>query len=134
MRSGLRICDLNVRRSGTLAVNSVSIDAPPGSITALLGPNGAGKSSLVLACGGVIAATGAVHVDDAQLLGRSPERIRGAGLAIVPEGHRLLTTLTTADNLDIAAASRRRAEIGERRAQVAPSPSWPSSSTAALAP
>src|SRR6185312_4120503 len=59
--------------------------------TALLGPNGAGKSSLVLAVGGVLRPRpGSVSLDGAELAGRRPEKIRAAGVAIVPEGRRLL--------------------------------------------
>lgn len=39
--------DIMVRYGRTIAVDSVSFSAPPGSLTALLGPNGAGKSSLL---------------------------------------------------------------------------------------
>ncbi len=45
---------LTVTRGGREAVRNVSIDMPPGEITALLGPNGAGKSTLVLAVAGVL--------------------------------------------------------------------------------
>ena len=72
-------------------------------MTALLGPNGAGKSSLVLAVGGVSAAQGSVRkLDGTELAGRRPERIRKAGLAIVPEGRRLLGQLTVEDNIRVA--------------------------------
>ena len=45
---------LDVARGGRPVVRDVSLDIPPGEVTALLGPNGAGKSTLVLAVGGVL--------------------------------------------------------------------------------
>ena len=47
---------LTVARGNRNVVSDVSLEVPPGEITALLGPNGAGKSSLVLAVGGVLRA------------------------------------------------------------------------------
>jgi branched-chain amino acid transport system ATP-binding protein len=88
---------------GRPVLHDVSIDIPSHSITALLGPNGAGKSSLVLAVGGVLRPTsGSVRLDDVDLARRRPEAIRGAGVAIVPEGRRLLGALTVEDNLRVA--------------------------------
>ena len=81
-------------------LRDVSIDVAPGEVTALLGPNGAGKSTLVLAVAGAIRATsGTVVLGDHDLSGRRPEQIRRAGLAVVPEGRRLLPELSVADNL-----------------------------------
>jgi branched-chain amino acid transport system ATP-binding protein len=103
----LRLAGLIVERGGRAVVRDVSINVPAGEVTALLGPNGAGKSSLVLAVGGVLRPrSGAVMMDGGQggpdLAGRRPERIRRAGIAIVPEGRRLLPDLTVEDNLRVA--------------------------------
>jgi len=58
-----------------------------------------------------------VLLDDADLTGRRPERIRQAGVAIVPEGRRLLPDLTVADNLRVAsyALTREQAQAGRDR-------------------
>ncbi|MFZ0043345.1 MAG: ATP-binding cassette domain-containing protein [Solirubrobacteraceae bacterium] len=94
---------LVVARGGRDVVRGVSIDVSPGEVTALLGPNGAGKSSMVLAVGGVLALkAGSVKLSERELVGRRPERIRKAGLAIVPEGRRLLPDLTVEDNIRVA--------------------------------
>ena len=99
----LALRDLTVSRGGRAVVRSVSIEIPAGEVTALLGPNGAGKSSLVLAVGGVLRPeTGSVLLDGLDLAGRRPERIRGAGIAIVPEGRRLLSDLSVEDNIRVA--------------------------------
>ena len=115
---GLALSGLTVTRGGRAVVREVSIEVPAGQVTALLGPNGAGKSSLVLAVGGVLRLqSGTVELDGADLAGRRPERIRQSGVAIIPEGRRLLSDLTVEDNLRVAmyALSRPQAEAGRAR-------------------
>jgi branched-chain amino acid transport system ATP-binding protein len=97
----------------------VTLEIPAGEVTALLGPNGAGKSSLVLSVGGVIKPLGGtVSLNGRELAGRRPEVIRQAGLAIVPEGRRLLGELTVEDNIRVATYSlpREKARAGRARA------------------
>jgi branched-chain amino acid transport system ATP-binding protein len=105
----LVITDLTVRRAVKTVLKGVSLEVPRGQVTTLLGPNGAGKSSLVLTLGGVLpAASGTVRVGDVDLLGRRPDEIRAEGLAVVPEGRRLLPHLSVQDNLRIAVYSAPR--------------------------
>ncbi len=99
----LKLDALSVERGSRTVIHEVTIEVPPGEITALLGPNGAGKSSLVLAVGGVLRPSGGrVLVGDRELTRSRPEAIRSAGVAIVPEGRRLLPNLTVEDNLRVA--------------------------------
>jgi branched-chain amino acid transport system ATP-binding protein len=110
---------LVVARGGRDVVRGVSLEVPAGEVTALLGPNGAGKSSMVLAVGGVLPLkAGSVKLDDRELVGRRAERIRKAGLAIVPEGRRLLPDLTVEDNITVAtySLSSQQAKAGRARA------------------
>jgi branched-chain amino acid transport system ATP-binding protein len=114
---------LTVERGGRTVVRDVSLEIAEGQVTALLGPNGAGKSTLVLAVGGVLRPkAGAVLLDTpgphaGDLAGRRPERIRQAGVAIVPEGRRLLPDLTVDDNLRVAsyALTKEQAQSGRDR-------------------
>jgi branched-chain amino acid transport system ATP-binding protein len=99
----LRVEDLHVRRGAREVLEGVSIDITPGEVTALLGPNGAGKSSLVLAVGGALKiSSGKVTLGDRNIANIRPEKIRSAGVAVVPEGRRLLRELSVEDNLRVA--------------------------------
>jgi branched-chain amino acid transport system ATP-binding protein len=120
----LRLDAISVARGGRTVVSDVSLDIPPGEVTALLGPNGAGKSSLVLAVGGVLRPTGgrvlltggsANGAGDGErdLTRRRPEQIRSAGVAIVAEGRRLLPELTVEDNMKVATFALARQEATE---------------------
>jgi branched-chain amino acid transport system ATP-binding protein len=111
----LRLDGLSVPRAGRDVVHEVSLEIPPGEVTTLLGANGAGKSTLVLAIAGVLRpSAGKVLLGDQDLTRRRPERIRAAGVAVVPEGRRLLHELTVEDNLRVAtyALSRQDARDG----------------------
>ncbi len=118
-RELLQIEGLTVHRGGRAVVREVDLEIPAGEVTALLGPNGAGKSSLVLAVGGVLRPqAGSVRIGDRDYASRRPERIRRAGVAIVPEGRRLLPELTVEENIRVAtySLSRREAQTGRARA------------------
>ena len=98
-------------------VHEVSLEVPPGEVTTLLGANGSGKSTLVLAVAGVLRPNGGkVLLGDQDLTRRRPEAIRAAGIAVVPEGRRLLPELTVEDNLRVATYSLSR---DERRSRIA---------------
>lgn len=105
---------VTVARGARTVVHGVDIDVPAGGIVALLGPNGAGKTSLVLAAGGVLPLAGGRIVLDGRPLPRHrPDRARAAGLAVVPEGHRVLGELSVLDNLRVAGSSLARPALTE---------------------
>ena len=105
----LRIDGLSVARGGHAVLHDISLDIPQGEVTTLLGPNGAGKSTMVLAVGGVLrSGAGSVSLDGRNLTRLRPEQIRRAGVAVVPEGRRLLPALTVEDNLRVATYSMSR--------------------------
>jgi branched-chain amino acid transport system ATP-binding protein len=99
----LSVEELAIWRGVRRVVADLSMEIRPGEVTALLGPNGAGKSSTVLAIGGVLPRShGRILLDGRQLASMRPERIRRRGIAVVPEGHRVLGELTVEDNLRVA--------------------------------
>jgi branched-chain amino acid transport system ATP-binding protein len=102
----LRLEGLSVARGGRPVVIDVSIEIPPAQVTTLLGANGAGKSTLVLAVAGLLRPSGGrVLLGDRDLTRLRPEQVRAAGVAVVPEGRRLLPALTVEDNLRVATYS-----------------------------
>ncbi|MBX9458020.1 MAG: ABC transporter ATP-binding protein [Rhizobium sp.] len=113
------ISDLTVRRGNKRVVDGLSLTLAPGRITALLGPNGAGKSSLVLALAGVLPIEGGtVAIGGRPMAGQAPESIRAAGLAAVPEGHRVLSGMSVNDNLLAAGFGHRSRDAADAVADV----------------
>jgi len=94
---------LEVRHGAVHAVRGLSLTVDRGEIVGLIGPNGAGKSSTLHAVmGAVPAAGGDVRLDGRSLLGRKPEDVARAGVALVPEGRRIFAELTVEENLRLA--------------------------------
>jgi branched-chain amino acid transport system ATP-binding protein len=107
--TALTVRNLFVARGGRPVLRDISISVPPGEITALLGANGAGKSTLVLAIAGALPALrGDISCDGVQLSGQSPDAVRRHGVALVLEGHPVLTGLSVRDNLAAAALMHSR--------------------------
>ena len=101
----LAIESLSVSAKGRTAVSGVSLTIEQSKVAAILGANGAGKSELVLAVAGVLPVTGGTITADGQPIhGIPPDAVRRAGVAAVPEGHRVLTRLSVEDNLRTAGA------------------------------
>lgn len=112
----LSLRSLTVERGGRPVLRDVSVEVPPGEVTALLGPNGAGKSTLVLTVGGILRpAAGSILLGETELTARRPELIRRSGVAIVPEGRRLLPELSVGDNLEVATYALSKKEGAEGR-------------------
>src|SRR5215470_11833853 len=102
-----------------VAVRDLSFMIDAGQILALLGPNGAGKTSTILAImGHVQIKAGSLSVDGHDVT-RLPALSRNElGLALVPEGRRLFSDLTVAENLTIGGYSRSRADEKRNLARV----------------
>lgn len=95
--------DIWVSSNGRDLVKGASLMVDPGKATAVLGANGAGKSELVLAIAGMLPINrGNITVDGRPIQGCTPDAVRCAGVAAVPEGHRVLSRLSVDDNLRVA--------------------------------
>lgn len=85
-------------------LHEISVGVGSGEIVAILGPNGAGKSTLVNSIAGVHRPnSGSVVFDRVDLLALPPHEISSHGIGLVPEGRRIFTRMTVAENLDLGA-------------------------------
>ena len=99
----LTIDGLTVTYGAVTAVNNVSYELRPGTVTGLIGPNGAGKTSLIDAISGFAAAEGSVLVDDLDISKLSPTRRARAGVARSFQSLELFEDSTVFENLSVAA-------------------------------
>ncbi len=91
-----------------VVLKGVSLHVRAGEVVTLIGGNGAGKSTLLKAvCGLVPVRRGAVEFAGEDLTRLPAERIVSLGLALVPEGRRVFSSLSVAANLELGAFHRR---------------------------
>jgi len=108
----LELDSLEVRHGAVHAVRGLSLTVDRGEIVGLIGPNGAGKSSTLHAVMGLVRpAAGDVRLHGRSLVGRRPEDVARAGVALVPEGRRIFAELTVEENLRLGAAGRRNGDL-----------------------
>src|SRR4029453_4223616 len=86
------------------ALRGVSLALGDNQIVTLIGANGAGKTTTLRAISGILAATeGEVVLDGQSLRDFQAHDIVGKGVVQVPEGRRIFSRLTVAENLRIGA-------------------------------
>jgi branched-chain amino acid transport system ATP-binding protein len=103
----LEIKDVHVAYGPVRAVNGVDVHIDEGEIISVIGANGAGKSSLLGGVLGIAPVTqGAIEFDGENIRGWAPPKRVRAGIALVPEGRRILITLTVEENLLMGAHNR----------------------------
>ena len=107
----LLVSDLSGGYGELKAIRQIDLSVHNGEVVALLGPNGAGKTTILRAILGFLHVTeGDILFDGRSVLGMAPERVARSGIALVPEGRRILGSLTVAENLRLGAAARRSKE------------------------
>ena len=85
---------------GIHAVNDVSLQIAPGSITGLIGPNGAGKTTLFNVIAGLYAPSqGRVFLDGEDITGLAPHELFAKGLLRTFQIAHEFSTLTVRENL-----------------------------------
>jgi branched-chain amino acid transport system ATP-binding protein len=100
-----------------LVLRGLSLDVPRGAIVALLGANGAGKSTTLKAISGLLktedgeVTRGEILFDGQRIDGIDPDRIVQRGIFQVMEGRRIIADMTSLENLQLGAFTRRDREI-----------------------
>jgi branched-chain amino acid transport system ATP-binding protein len=92
----------------TRVLHDVALHVGPGEVLAVCGPNGAGKSTLLRVLARQLRSTsGDVSFNGESLLKDSPSRVVERGIALCPEGRRVFPRMTTEENLQLGAYTRK---------------------------
>ncbi|MEW6256952.1 MAG: ABC transporter ATP-binding protein [Pseudomonadota bacterium] len=113
----LSVSGLTVSYGRVGALTDVSLAVQPGEIVTVLGANGAGKSTLLRAIlGAVPAKAGGIAFADEDVTAEPPHKRIARGIVLVPEGRRILISLTVEENLLLGA--HMRADAGTVRREI----------------
>jgi neutral amino acid transport system ATP-binding protein len=109
--AALEVRDVVKKFGGLVAVGGATLAVEAGSVTALIGPNGAGKTTLFhIVTGFVRPDGGTVHLNGADITGRSPDAIARRGMVRTFQVTKALARMPVIDNAMLAAP----AQPGER--------------------
>ena len=105
--ASLEVSGLGVRFGGLIAVNGLSLTAPPGQITGLIGPNGAGKTTTFNACSGLVRpSAGRIILNGADISGLGPSARARRGIGRTFQQVELLNTHTVLENIQMGCEAR----------------------------
>ena len=103
----LRTRDLTIRFGGHVAVDAVSADFYPGTLTVIVGPNGAGKTTYFNLVSGQLAATsGSVHLHGADVTRQGAARRTRLGIGRAFQLTNLFPNLTVMENVRLAVQAK----------------------------
>ena len=118
----LSLAGVSIAFGGLRAVQEVSLDVQPGTLTALIGPNGAGKTTLFGVMSGFLRPdAGTVRFDGHDITGRTPHLNARAGMACTFQIVQPFAAQTVRENIAVGAHLRepRRAAALAAAEQVA---------------
>jgi branched-chain amino acid transport system ATP-binding protein len=100
----LAIDALTVAYGGLRALSEVSLGVREGQFVAIVGPNGAGKTTLFKTISGTVApVSGSIRYDGRDLLAVPPAARAHLGIAHVPEGRQVFSSMSVLENLEMGA-------------------------------
>jgi len=100
----ITVDDVHTYRGLSYVLQGLSVEAPDAQCTALLGRNGMGKTTLIETIMGLLPArSGGIDLDGASLRGKEPYQIAKRGVALVPQGRHIFSSLTVEENLTLGA-------------------------------
>jgi branched-chain amino acid transport system ATP-binding protein len=103
----LEIQNVHTYYGDSYVLQGVSLEVGKGSVVAVLGRNGVGKTTLIRSVMGFTPPQrGKILYQGQDISHQDPFRISRLGISLVPQGRRLCPSLTTRENLTIAARKR----------------------------
>jgi branched-chain amino acid transport system ATP-binding protein len=100
----LQVRNLEVAYGESVAVRGVSFEVGEGDLLTIIGANGSGKSTTLRAVMGLLRPRAGQILFQGEDITREPAYLRARrGIALVPEGRRILSDLTIEENLRLGA-------------------------------
>ncbi len=104
----LELRDINAGYGDVQVLYDASLAVNPGEIHCLMGRNGAGKTTTLRAIMGLVTpSAGEIHLDGKRIDDQPPHLIPKSGIGYVPQGRRLFSDLSVAENLEVGMMTRK---------------------------
>jgi len=112
----LRTQNLSAFYGDFQALFGINVTVEEGETVAIIGANGAGKTTFLRSVAGAIGTASEMVLFDGQPIGgKTPHEIVRLGIAMVPEGRRLFSSLSVEENLLLGTHSERTGPWNLRR-------------------
>ena len=112
----LNVSGLEVAYGPVRAVKGVDLEVHEGEIRSILGANGAGKSSIIKAILGLVRPhRGTITFEGKEIQRLPAHKVNQLGIAWVPEGRQIFSTLTVYENLLMGAFGGRNGQEAQER-------------------
>jgi branched-chain amino acid transport system ATP-binding protein len=110
----LKITGVDTFYGNIQALKGIDLQVEKGSIVTILGANGAGKTTTMKTIAGLLKPkNGTIEFFDKDVTGFRPDQLVRKGIALVPEGRAILSSMTVIENLEMGAYYRKDNEIGK---------------------
>jgi branched-chain amino acid transport system ATP-binding protein len=111
MADALSIAGLDCFYGGTQVLFGLNLVLRQGEVHCLLGRNGAGKTTVLKCIMGLTPVrAGSIKLGDMELTKLPPHEVPKAGVAYVPQGRRLFSEMTVAENIEIGLMARGKSD------------------------
>jgi branched-chain amino acid transport system ATP-binding protein len=115
MTALLEVENLHASYGAIQALRGITFQLSKGQVVSLIGANGAGKSTTLNAISGLLKPTaGRVRFQGQDITGWRADLVAAQGLVQVPEGRRIIATMTVHENLIIGTHLRRTANLKDQ--------------------
>jgi len=111
----LSVENIDVSYGDVQVIHGLSLKVEEGEVVSIIGGNGAGKSTLLKTISGLMQArSGRITFRGESIETLPPEKIVEKGIVHVPEGRRLFSLMSVADNLEIGAYTKKAYKLRDK--------------------
>ncbi|WP_227268468.1 urea ABC transporter ATP-binding subunit UrtE [Roseobacter weihaiensis] len=95
-------------------LHGINLDVKPAEIVAIMGRNGMGKTTLMKTLMGIVPERGGdARVGDVSIVGKKPHQRVASGIAYVPQGRMIFSSMTVRENIETGLTTTGTKEVPE---------------------
>jgi urea transport system ATP-binding protein len=108
----LRVENLRAAYGQSEVLHGIDLDVKPAEIVAIMGRNGMGKTTLMKTLMGIVPEQGGeARVGDVSITGKKPHQRVASGIAYVPQGRMIFSSMTVRETIETGLTSTGSTEV-----------------------